>query len=72
MAWDLEKKISSIFLLCAVALVCGMIAFVPWLLEPRPAVANKGAQHVAYKRPVLPEPVRVIMPFSPNTTPSQR
>jgi hypothetical protein len=67
-----REEDNSVFLLSAVALVCGMIAFVPWLLKPTPAVANKGAQHVAYERPALPEPVRVIVPFTPNTTPSQR
>jgi hypothetical protein len=67
-----REEDNGVLLLSAVALVCGMIAFVPWLLKPTPAVANKGAQHVAYERPALPEPVRVIVPFTPNTTPSQR
>lgn len=67
-----REEDNGVFLLSAVALVCGMIAFVPWLLKPTPAVADKGAQHVAYERPTLPEPVRVIVPFTPNTTPSQR
>ncbi|SFL57670.1 hypothetical protein SAMN03159423_2593 [Bradyrhizobium sp. NFR13] len=49
-----------------------MIAFVPWLLEPPRAVASKGAQRVAYEQPPSQEPVRVIVPFTPNTTPSQR
>jgi len=67
-----REEDNSVFLLSAVALVCGMIAFVPWLLEPTPAVASKNTQRVAHERPVSQEPVRVIMPFSPNTTPSQR
>ena len=67
-----REEDNGVLLLSAVALVCGMIAFVPWLLKPTPAVADKGAQHVAYERPALPEPVRVIVPFTPNTTPSQR
>lgn len=62
----------GIFLLGAVALVCGMIAFVPWLLEPTSAVASKGTQRVAHERLVAQESVRVIVPFTPNTTPSQR
>jgi hypothetical protein len=67
-----REEDNSILLLSAVALVCGLIAFVPWLLEPTPAVASKNAQRVAYERPALPEPARVIVPFTPNTTPSQR
>jgi hypothetical protein len=67
-----REEDNGVFLLSAVALICGMIAFVPWLLEPTPAEASKGAQRVAYEPPVTEEPVRVIMPFSPNTTPSQR
>jgi hypothetical protein len=67
-----REEDNGVFLLSAVALICWMIAFVPWLLEPTPAVASKGAQRVDSERPAAPEPVRVIMPFSPNTTPSQR
>ncbi len=36
-----REEDNSVFLLSAVALVCGMIAFVPWLLEPTPAVAKQ-------------------------------
>jgi len=67
-----REEDNGLFLLSAVALVCGMIAFVPWLLEPTSPVASKGAQRVAYERPAPQEPVRVIVPFTPNTVPSQR
>jgi hypothetical protein len=67
-----REEDNGVFLLSAVALVCGVIAFVPWLLEPTPAIASKSVQRVAYERPASQEPVRVIMPFTPNTTPSQR
>lgn len=68
-----REEDNGVFLLSAVALVCGMIAFVPWLLEPTPAAASKRTQRAAYERPVShQEPVRVIMPFNPNTTPNQR
>lgn len=67
-----REEDNGVFLLIAVAFVCGMIAFVPWLLEPTPAVASKSGQRVAYERPASQEPVRVIVPFTPNTTPSQR
>lgn len=67
-----REEDNGVFLLGAVALVCGMIAFVPWLIEPPRAVASKGPQRVAYERPPSQEPVRVIVPFTPNITPSKR
>jgi hypothetical protein len=67
-----REEDNGVFLLSAVALVCGMIALVPWLLEPTPAAASKSVQRIAYERPMPQAPVRVIVPFSPNTTPSQR
>jgi hypothetical protein len=55
-----------------VALICGAIAFVPWLLEPTPAKASRSAAYEAPSQLPHDETVRVIVPFAPNTTPSQR
>lgn len=77
-----REEDNSVFLLGAVTLVCGMIAFIPWLVEATPAKetlpketlasANKSAQRIVYEQSASPGPVRVILPFSPNTTPSRR
>jgi hypothetical protein len=67
-----REEDNGIFLLGAVALICGAIAFVPWLLEPTPAKASRSAAYEAPSQLPHDETVRVIVPFAPNTTPSQR
>jgi hypothetical protein len=63
-------------LLGAVALICCLIAFAPALLQPSPAMAGKAADTspVVAASGVEPDiaPARVIVPFSPNTTPATR
>ena len=74
---------NSLLLLGATGLICGLIAFVPSLLEPAPAVANNSINHLAYQKPERishPAPIasstlvpaRVIVPFTPNTMPAER
>jgi hypothetical protein len=65
-----REEDNGIFLLGAVALICGAIAFVPWALEPSPAEASKAVTPAS--RVATSDPVRVIVPFTPNTVPSQR
>jgi hypothetical protein len=63
-------------LLGAVALICLLIAFAPALLAPSQAMANKSA--VATSDATASDaqrnlsPARVIVPFTPNTTPAAR
>jgi hypothetical protein len=64
-----REEDNGVFLLTVVALICGMIAALPGLLEPRPSVAaSRLPTHVASH-----EPVRIIgPPFIPNTNPRER
>lgn len=74
-----REEDNSFLLLGAVAAICALIAFAPVLLEPSQAVAAKGVDksvkqstsQVAIDASNLP-PARVVVPFSPNTTPSER
>jgi hypothetical protein len=70
-----REEDNSLLLLGAVAFICGLIAFVPWLLEPTPALAGKSADGMVRQSSVDAKPLvpaRVIVPFTPNTTPSDR
>jgi len=70
-----REEDNSVLLLGSVALICGLIAFVPRLLEPTPALAGKAYERASYgattESRALP-PARVIVPFTPNTTPGER
>lgn len=68
-----REEDNSVLLLGAVALICGVIAFAPWLAEPTPALAGKAItpQAAAIDAGAL-APARVIVPFTPNTTPGER
>jgi hypothetical protein len=66
-----REEDNGVFLLGAVMVICAGIAFVPWLFEPTPAEASKATINVA-SQDVTGGPVRVIVPFAPNTIPSQR
>lgn len=62
-----REEDNGVLLLGAVAAICAMIAFVPDLLGPAPAIAQKA---VGITRVDAAKPARVILPFAPNTTPS--
>jgi hypothetical protein len=70
-----REEDNSVLLLGAVILICGLIAGVTWLLEPTPALAGKSTERVSHQTPVGSRaltPARVIVPFTPNTTPGER
>ena len=70
-----REEDNSLLLLSAVTLISGLIAFLPGLLEPTPALANSRPESVAHTAPVASNaviPARVIVPFTPNTTPGER
>jgi hypothetical protein len=67
-----REEDNSLFLLSAVMLVCGAIAFVPWMLEPASADAASAPPNYMTSQNADTSSVRVIIPFTPNTTPSQR
>ncbi len=70
-----REEDNSLLLLSAVTLICGLIAFLPGLLEPTPALADQRPMSVAHTAPAASSaliPARVIVPFTPNTTPGER
>lgn len=70
-----REEDNSPLLLATVVLICGLIAFVPWLLEPTPALAGKANERLSHAAPVAAgtlAPARIIVPFTPNTTPGER
>lgn len=74
-----REEDNGVLLLGAVALICTAIAFVPGLLEPAPAHAAKGADGSVTRSVgdlsqagLNTQSVRVIVPFTPNTTPGER
>jgi hypothetical protein len=70
-----REEDNGLLLLGAVGLICGLIAFVPWLLEPIPAMANRASEPATPQAAVASTnmaPARVIVPFTPNTTPGER
>lgn len=66
-----REEDNTILLLGAVGLICALIAFVPALFEPTPASAGTAAVADAPSVDAMP-PARVIVPFTPNTTPGER
>lgn len=66
---------NGILLLCGVALVCGAIAFAAWLIAPTPAEANRARANqteMAHNaKSVDAADIRVIVPFTLNTSPGQ-
>jgi hypothetical protein len=66
-----REEDNSILLLGAVTLICGAIAFVPWLFEPTSAGATTAPAAVT-RTVIKDDHVRVIVPFTPNTTPNLR
>jgi hypothetical protein len=70
-----REEDNGMLLLGAVTLLCALIAFVPWLLEPTPAMAARDLGHLSSQSAVDTSdlaPARVIVPFTPNTTPGHR
>ena len=72
-----REEDNSALLLGAVAFICALIAFAAGLLEPTTALAGRSADaanHATFKasEPVTTAPARIIVPFTPNTTPSAR
>jgi hypothetical protein len=70
-----REEDNSVLLLGAVGIICGLIACVPWLLEPTPALAGKAPERASYAASIQNSalaPARVIVPFTPNTTPGER
>jgi hypothetical protein len=70
-----REQDNSLLLLSAVTVICGLIAFVPWLMEPTPALAGRSPERMVQQSPVSTSalaPARVIVPFTPNTTPANR
>jgi len=66
---------NSLLLLGAVTLICGLIAFVPSLLYPTSRIAETAPERISSKTVIQAgtlSPARVIVPFTPNTTPAQR
>lgn len=70
-----REEDNAFLLLGAVGMICGLIAFVPWLLEPGPAMADRAAERAPSQVSSLSSqitPARVIVPFTPNTDPGER
>lgn len=70
-----REEDNSVLLLGTVAVICGLISFVPWMIEPTPALAGKALERIPRSISVdagALAPARVIVPFTPNTTPGQR
>lgn len=70
-----REEDNSLLLLGSVALICGLIAFAPWLIEPKPALATKAYERMPNAAAIdagALAPARVIVPFTPNTTPGER
>ena len=70
-----KEEDNGVVLLSAVTLVCAAIALVPWFFEATPAQASKAMSSQSSKVPaeaVRLQPARVVVPFTPNITPSQR
>ena len=70
-----REEDNSLLLLGAVSLICGLIAFAPSLLEPTLAMADGQSGHgspQAISASTQLAPVRVIVPFTPNTSPGER
>ncbi|WP_398471555.1 hypothetical protein [Tardiphaga sp.] len=69
-----REEDNSLLLLGAVTLICGLIAFVP-LLDPTSRIAETAPERISSKTVIQAgtlSPARVIVPFTPNTTPAQR
>ena len=67
-----REQDNDMLLLGMVTLICATLAGVVELAQPGPAIAESPA---AATRPTMvagAAPVRVILPFNPNTTPSAR
>lgn len=70
-----RKEDNSVLLLGTIMIICGLIAVVPAMFETRSAVADKASWIASRQAPIeagLLVPARVIVPFTPNTTPSAR
>jgi hypothetical protein len=61
-----REEDNNMLLLVVVSLICGTLVGVLELGSTKPAVAAKPTVLASE------EPVRVILPFNPNTVPSQR
>lgn len=70
-----RQEDNSLLLLGAVTVICGLIAFVPSLLDPPPRIATTAPERTSSQTVIQAgtlSPARVIVPFTPNTTPAQR
>jgi len=70
-----REEDNSLLLLGSVTLICGLIAFVPSLLDPTSRIAETAPDRISSKTVIQAgtlSPARVIVPFTPNTTPAQR
>ena len=67
-----RQEDNTLLLLVTVSLICVTFAGIVEISRPGPAVAARPTM-VASDQPVRAvEPARVVLPFTPNTTPSQR
>ena len=64
-----REQDNNLLLLLVVSMICAGLAGVVETVQTRPAVAARPTV-LASDQPA--QPVRVVLPFTPNTTPSQR
>lgn len=68
-----REQDNDILLLVTVTLFCSIVAIGFSLMESTPSIAaDSGTRVAAYQQSSDQTPVRVIVPFTPNTNPSAR